>query len=219
MVRRYLALAAVFALALGASRFVPPPMGTVVQNVTAYLSGEGMSSRWHVVTSKVLRGGTTNAYQWYISVYAPGPGDDSKLAFRTPGTNSLLTTLEKANGANMYFPQQAATIVGGAELEQAGVQDVVVATHEAGADCGMATVAILGANRGGAVSVRAKLQNYCDLSAKIVSDGAMQAVQLTGPYYKATSPVCCPAKPKATAMLRYRNGRWVETPMLFKFAR
>ena len=221
MVRRHLSASAIVLL-LAASpaslpHFDPAPPGGVVQRQTVYLSGEGMSSRWTAVLSKrfVGRANEEPVYQWYLSIYAPPQGSNAKLALQTPGTSALLSKVTKAPDAQMYFPLQSAQIAGAAELEHSGVQDLVFASHESGADCGTATVTVFGADRNGHVQTRAQFTNYCSLEARIVRDGALQAVQLRGPYYKANSPVCCPAKPSAAAMLRYRSGRWILTPAIF----
>ncbi|HET7813260.1 MAG TPA: hypothetical protein VFL13_02675 [Candidatus Baltobacteraceae bacterium] len=215
MVRGYL-----IALLLAAYPVLAPaPPGRVQQNITAYLTGEGMSSRWQVVTSKKLAGkmmGKTPVYQWTLSIYAPPDGDRARLAFRSPGLSDLVPAVQRAANAQMYFPLEDVKIAGTAQLERAAVDDVVVVTHAAGADCGTATVSIIGADPNGNVSVRHQLQNYCDLKAQIVHEGRRDAVRLTGAYYAHNSPVCCPAKPRVTAMLRYRNGQWIVTPRYFK---
>lgn len=207
-----------------ASPYNNPPPGKVVQDVVTYLSGEAMNSKWHVVSSRVLVGkqnGTTPAYQWYISVYAPA-ANGWTLAWRTPGASSLLAKVTKAHGAQLFFPQQSVKIVGGGELEQPAVQDAVVQIHQSAADCGSSTVAVIGA-QGHAMKpvVRASVENGCDLQASIVKYGQMQAVQLTGPYYGPKAAMCCPTKPKATAKLTY-SGQirgWSVTPNYFKLGK
>ncbi len=225
MGRRIIAFALFFALAASTAgaaakpHFDNQPPGQIVQDVVAYLSGEGMSSRWHVVASRVEVGkqmGKTAAYQWYLSVYAPAAGDALRLVYRSPGPGTaLLARVTKAHGVQMYFPIQELTIVGAAELERAGVQDVVVSSHETGADCGLASVTVLGADANMRVHPREQIVNYCSLDANIVSNGTLQAVQLRGPYYKPTSAVCCPAKPRVSATLAFANGRWSVTPRYF----
>lgn len=191
-----------------------------MQDVVAYLSGEAMNSKWHVVSSRVLVGkqnGTTPAYQWYVSIYAPA-ANGWTLAWRTPGTNQLLSKVTKANGAQLYFPMQSVRIAGGAELEQPAVQDAVITLHQQAADCGSSTVAIIGnPGKNFKPQVRATVENGCDLQAKIIKYGNMQAVQLTGPYYGPKAAMCCPTKPKATAKLTY-SGQirgWSVTPKYF----
>jgi hypothetical protein len=195
-----------------------PPPGAVVQDVVVYLTGEGMSSQWHVVSSRVPVGkqnGKEIAYQWYLSIYAP-VGNGWNLKYRTPGGGTtLLSKVTKARGAQLYFPMQSVRIVGGAELEQPTVQDAVVQIHESAADCGSSTVAVLGVTgRSFVVGPRVRVTNGCDLQASIVKYGQMQAVQLTGPYYGPKAAMCCPTKPKATAKLTYSGSirGWSVTP-------
>lgn len=115
----------------------------------------------------------------------------------------------------MYFPMQQLKIAGAAEFEQPGVQDVVVWDQQTGADCGTADVTVFGADSRGHVVQRVHAENGCSLEAAIVKGGAFSAVQLTGPYYTPDAPLCCPTKPKATALLLYRNGTWTITPEYF----
>ena len=53
-----------------------------------------------------------------------------------------------------------------------------------------------------------------ELRATIGADGT--SIELAGPYYNASAPMCCPTKNSASAVLRYRGGKWVETPNYFK---
>jgi hypothetical protein len=226
MVRRYLTLpllvaAIVFAGAAPAPHYITPPPGIVVQDVTAYLSGEGMNSAWHAVSSRVLVGhqmGKEPAYQWFLSIYAPS-ANGLKLVYQLPSAeHHILSRVEQAHGAEMYFPVQQLRIAGAGELEQSGVQDLVIQTHEFAADCGESTVAVLGTDQKEAVVTRAQVTNGCDLSASIVKNGSLQAVQLTGPYYGPKAPLCCPTEAHATAMLSFANGRWSVTPKYFTLA-
>jgi len=201
----------------------PAPPGHVMQRTVAYLTGEAMHSMWYVVASRKLAGknmGKTPVYQWYLSFYAPDGNDGGKLVYQIPGKqNTVLARVEKAHGAQMYFPMQDLKIAGAAELERQGVQDVVVWDHQAGADCGAADVTVFGANSKGQVQQRVHVQNGCALDAKIVKHGALSAVQLSGPYYAANAPMCCPTKPKASAMLQYANGGWSVSPKYYTIVR
>ena len=194
----------------------PAPPGQVMQRTVAYLTGEAMHSMWYVVASRKLVGknmGKDPVYQWYLSFYAPDGEDGGKLVYQLPDKQGmLLSRIEKAHGAEMYFPQQDLKIVGAAEFEQSGVQDVVVWDHQAGADCGSADVTVFGANRKGQIVQRVHVQNGCQLDAKIVKRGSLSAVQLTGPYYGPKAPMCCPTKPKASALLAYAKGDWSVKP-------
>jgi hypothetical protein len=195
------------------------PPGEVMQDTVAYLTGEAMHSRWHVVASRKLAGkqmGKTPVYQWYLSFYAPDGNDGGKLVYRLPNkSHELLSQVVKAHGAEMYFPMQELRIAGAGEFEQSGVQDVVVWDHQAAADCGAADVTVFGANAKGRVEQRVHVENGCSLDAKIVKSGALSAVQLTGPYYGPRAPLCCPTKPRASALLSYKNGDWGVTPNYF----
>jgi hypothetical protein len=201
-----------------ALHFNVPPPGQIMQDTVAYLSGEAMNSRWHVVTSRKLVGrqiGKQPVYQWYLSFYAPAQ-NGWKLVYRLPNaSHELLSRVTKAPGALMYFPQQDLKIIGVGEFERPGVQDVVVWDHQSGADCGTADVTVFGANPKGAIEQRVHVENGCELAATIVKRGALQAVQLTGPYYGRNAALCCPTKPKAAAMLAFANGAWRVAPNYF----
>jgi hypothetical protein len=151
-------------------------------------------------------------YQWYLSFYAPAQ-NGVKLVYQLPNaSHELLSRVSKAHGAEMYFPQQDVKIVGAAEFEKSGVQDVVVWDHQSGADCGTADVTVFGANAQGRVEQRVHVENGCSLEAKIVKRSAFSAVQLDGPYYGRSAPMCCPTKPKARATLAFTRGAWSVKP-------
>jgi hypothetical protein len=199
--------------------FSPAPPGTIVQNQLVYLAGEAMHSQWRAVASKKLAGSGngTSFYQWFLSIYAID-GTTYRLKYQSPAKGGPLTAVKRAaGGAKMWFPLQTLRIVGSAELMQAGVQQLVVQSHEAGADCGTATVTVFAADSHGNVVPAVAVRNGCDLTATIAhGHGAVRdSVVLSGPYYNATAALCCPTKPKANAVLSYRNGRWTETPKYY----
>jgi hypothetical protein len=171
-----------------------------------------------VVTRRKLVGeqmGKELVYQWYVSFYAPAQ-NGVRLVYQLPNKDGeLLSRVTKARGAQLYFPQQDVKIVGAAEFEKFGVQDVVVWDHQSGADCGTADVTVFGANDKEQVEQRVHVENGCSLEAKIVKHGALSAVQLTGPYYSPKASMCCPTKPKASAVLSYENGTWSMAPKYF----
>ena len=206
-------------LAAFTPHFDVAPPGQVVQKTVAYLTGEAMHSKWYVVASRKLVGknmGKTPMYQWYLSFYAPDGNDGGKLVYQLPNSShELLSQVTKAHGAEMYFPMQDLKIVGAAEFERPGVQDVVVWDHQAGADCGLADVTVFGADAHGHVEQRVHTENGCTLEAAIVKSAALSTVQLTGPYYGSNAPLCCPTKPKATALLSYKGGAWGMSPQYF----
>ena len=118
----------------------------------------------------------------------------------------------------MWFPLQTLQIGGVGEFMQAAVQQVIVQSHEAGADCGGATVSVLTVAKG-AVVPAVSVRNGCALKATVThshSSTVRDSIVLSGPYYNSTAPMCCPTKSKAAAVLSYRNGRWTETPKYFE---
>ena len=114
----------------------------------------------------------------------------------------------------MWIPVQSVRIVGTATLMHEGAQQLVVQSHEMAADCGSATVTVFATKPGGSIGPIATIANSCDLAAAISPDGT--SIVLTGPYYKADAPLCCPTKAKVIATLNYSNGKWSETPNYFK---
>lgn len=199
--------------------FSPAPPGTVVQDRLVYLSGEAMHSQWRAVASKKLAGAAngTSYYQWYLSIYSI---DETtyRRKYESPANGGPLSTVEKApGGSSMWYPLQTMQIVGSAELVKSGVQQLVVQSHETGADCGSAIVSVFTVDAKGAVVPAVSLRNGCELTATIAhGHGAVRdSILLRGPYYSATAPMCCPTKPKATAVLSYRNGKWVEIPRYY----
>jgi hypothetical protein len=223
MVRRHLAFALAFAAAacLAASAaepphytFSPPPPGTIVQSLLFYPAGEGMQSQWRAVASRVHLGGS--AYQWYLSIYAiDNDRAEYRLHYRSPGDGPLLSRVTRVRGGP-WLPLQSLHVAGAAEIERTGVQDLVVQTHEASADCGSGTVAIFiydwSRQR---VRPAVTVTNNCALAGRIVHGRAGYDVELIGPYYAANAPMCCPTKTRAVAHLRYARGRWIETPSYF----
>ncbi len=197
--------------------FSPPPPGSSVASQLVYLSGEAMHSQWRAVASKKLVGSAdgNHFYQWYLSIYAIDEAT-YRLKYQSPANGGPLATVTQAHGAQMWFPVQELRIVGAAELMQPATQQLVVQSHEAGADCGAATVAILTSSTGGQVVPAVSVQNGCELGASIVRGANADAIALSGPYYGPNAPLCCPTKPHASATLRYANGKWSEKPSYFR---
>ncbi len=202
--------------------YAPAPPGAVTQNQIVYLAGEAMHSQWRAVASKQLigQGNGSSFYQWYLSIYAID-GTAYRLKYQSPANGGPLSKVTQASGgAKMWFPVQALQIAGTGEFERAGVQQLVVSSHEMAADCGNAIVTVLAAGSNGAVVPAVSVRNGCELKATIAhakTPGARDAILLSGPYYNATAPMCCPTKPKAAAVLSYRSGRWTETPKYYPF--
>ncbi len=231
LVRGYLTFALLAALASVAFaaepphfKYVPAPPGTIQQSQLVYLAGEGMQSQWRGVISRKAVGRDTDEnetfYQWYLSIYAIDAGGNYALKYQAPGKGTaLLDVVEKASGANLWFPRQSAQIAGVGEFMFPGVQQLVVAAHQTGADCGSATVTVFRYDSASQKVVPAvSLANGCQLDAKVVHGAGGDALQLSGPYYGPKAALCCPTKPKATAVLRYRSGKWRLTPAYYEMA-
>lgn len=201
--------------------YAPAPPGLVTQNQLVYLAGEAMQGQWRAVASKqtIGQGNGTTFYQWYLSVYALD-GSTYRLKYQSPANGGPLSKVTQASdGAKMWFPMQTLHISGVGEFQRAGVQELVVASHEMAADCGNAVVTVLG-SRNGAVVPAVTVRNGCELKATVAhakTPGAHDAIVLSGPYYNATAPMCCPTKTKAAAVLSYRNGKWTEVPKYYSF--
>ena len=205
-------------------KYLPPPPGTIAQSQLVYLSGEAMHGQWRGVVSRKAVGRDADEnetfYQWYLTIYAIDSNGNYARKFQAPGKGTaLLDVLEKAKGANLWFPRQTAEIVGTAHLMQPGVQQLVVAVHQTGADCGSATLTVFRFDRATQRVVPAvSLANGCQLDAKIVHEAAGDALRIDGPYYGPKAAMCCPTKPKASATLRYRDGKWRLAPAYYEMS-
>lgn len=200
---------------LGSRQLTPAPPGESVGSRLVAFNGEAIADRWPAVVSKSLIGsdGSRKFYQWFVSIYKLRSGA-YRLNYQSPRNGGPLAHVERAQGAKMWFPIQSVKIVGTAALMHRGVSQLVIASHEMAADCGSASVTVFATKPGGNVGPAVTVGNLCDLDAKIAGDGA--SLELTGPYYNASAPACCPTKNSATATLRYVNGKWSETPNYFK---
>ncbi|HVS47196.1 MAG TPA: hypothetical protein VMS32_11120 [Verrucomicrobiae bacterium] len=197
--------------------FSPNPPGTVTQSVLGYLAGQAMHSQWRAVASRVRRGksGSTTFYQDYLSIYAID-GATYRLKYRSPGNGGPLSQVEKAHGAEMWFPLQDLSIVGYGQFQEPAVDQLVVYSHEASADCGGAQITIFSADpKTGKVAPHVSVTNGCALSAKIVHGTGSDSIVLTGPYYGPNAAMCCPTKNVASATLRFTGGTWKQSPAYF----
>jgi len=198
-------------------QFVPPVPGNVVDSKVVYLTGDGDRVSWKAVISKKLRGSSNGIdfYQWYLSIYALRRGA-YRLRYQSPGNGGPLSAVTRAPGAATWFPMQDIDFSGVGSLMQPSVQNLVVQSNEAAADCGGATVTVFAGGPGGSVVQAVKITNFCDLGATIQHTTEGDVVRLYGPYYAPNAPLCCPTKPEATATLRYSGGKWIESPTYFK---
>lgn len=229
MVRRHLALLFIAALTGVAAaqeapgyKFIPPPPGTIVQNTKFYLDGQSMHGAWRAVVSRKAAGRDVEEnetfYQWGLTIYRLDDNGNYVRAYQAPAKGTaLLDKLEKASGSSMWFPLQSAEIVGAASLMHDETQQLVVAVHQTGADCGSASITVFRFNRAAQKVVPAvSLANGCQLDAKVVHEPGGDVLALHGPYYAPSAPMCCPTKINASATLRYRNGKWVLSPNYYE---
>lgn len=200
--------------------FAPQPPGTIVQSQLVYLAGEAMHDQWRAVLSRkpVGSGNGTTFYQWFLSFYAI-EGATYRLKYQSPKARVPFSRVTKAHGASLWFPVQEAKIAGTGEFMGARSQQLVVQSHEAAADCGSSRVDVFFFDAAmQAVMTTLSVENPCDLSARVVHGKGGDSLALTGPYYSANAPLCCPTKARATAVLRFKNGNWSEEPKYFKIA-
>lgn len=198
--------------------YSPAPPGTIVQSQLLYLTGQAMHSQWRGVVSRKLVGasGAFKFYQYYLSLYSINQ-NVYQLRYQSPKNGGPVDLVKKVD-SSMWFPMQTMAVVGVGQFQIPTVENLVVTSHQTGADCGAAQITIFGYNTTtNKVVEKAVITNGCDLNAKVVqSADGLAWMQLTGPYYNATAPMCCPTKNKATATLRYKNGKWIESPNYFK---
>lgn len=198
--------------------FSPPPPGTMAQSQLVYLSGQAMHSQWRAVASEVGLGPTpagAEFMQWYLSIYSI---DDTtyELKYQSPRDGEPLSRVTRVGSTGGWLPAQDLKIIGAGVFEKPAIEQLVVQSYEAAADCGMGAVTVFAYDfKTNTVHPVAIVKNYCRLSASIVRGGDADAIVLSGPYYSSSAPLCCPTKASVTAALRYRNGKWVETPEYF----
>ncbi len=197
--------------------WVPPLPGSVVQSEYVAFNGESSENRSRAVVSKKLVSSANGQdfYQWYLSIYAFRRAA-YRLRYQSPGNGGPLERIAKAHGARMWFPVQELRIVGAAALMRPGVEQLIVASHEMAADCGSAAVTIFASGPGGSIVPVALVENPCELAAAVIRGANGDAIELRGPYYGPKAPLCCPTNTHASATLRYRDGKWVESPSYFK---
>lgn len=172
---------------------------------------------YNVVLDRTNVAGTSPVqYQYRLTVYSTGANGKQTIAYRSPGRDTFLSKVVKAQSGGPAFPSQSATIAGVTRAANGRVPVLVVERYEMGADCGSSQVAVFAAS-GDTVRRVTTIENPCDLSARIVRRGARDDIELTGPYYKANDPLCCPSKPRVRARLvPGRGGRWIVMPPTFR---
>ncbi len=205
-------------IALAAANAAAAPKTVASRRVDFAGPGNGEWSA-RVTTETLGRDASRSFKQWRIEIERPqrlGGG----IAYRTPGTDTLLDTLEKAHGANLWFPNQEAQLLGVGRFLPGERRQLVVRVYQSGADCGSVTVALLGLRgNAGSIGRLISIENACSLDVKIQRSPTGDGLLLSGPYYAENAALCCPTKAHAEARLLYRGGRWIERPRLFKIVR
>uniref|UniRef100_E6PF99 Uncharacterized protein n=1 Tax=mine drainage metagenome TaxID=410659 RepID=E6PF99_9ZZZZ len=219
--RLLLAVALSLLCAVTALRSVASAKSTPARRVVATrsvdFSGLGHAPWLVRVTTEALgRDASRTFEQWRIEVDRPktlGGG----IAYQTPGTDMLLDRVEKANGANLWFPNQEAQLLGAGRFLPGVRRQLLVRIYQSGADCGSATIALLGLRgKGSSIGRLVSVENACSLDVQIARSARGDELILSGPYYAANAALCCPTKLHAEARLLYRGGHWIERPQLFK---
>ena len=205
--------AVVFALLVAAAlAYVPRPPGAVVEAKTAYLSADG--APWRAVVSKRLVGTGpyhTQYWQWYFSLYERA-GSTYALRYRSPDRTPL-DALEQTTDKTSWYPIQEAHIVGAAPFAGPSVQQLVLSSNQIGAGCGSARIDVFAYDPAAKrVVATLSMENNCTLEAHLIHDESGYGITLEGPYYANGAPGCCPTKDAARATVRFRNGRWRQTP-------
>jgi hypothetical protein len=189
--------------------------GTVVQRMAVTFTP---GAPWHAELTKTLagRGDGQTFFQWNLTVENPS----GQPVYASPPGGVPFTRVEKASGGRLYFPVADASFAGAGTFMNARTQQLVVVSHEASADCGMARVDVLGydtATR--SIAPALSVTNGCDLSARIVHEKGGDMLAVSGPYYAANAALCCPTKSRVTALFRFRAGRWTQHPRYFTVRR
>ncbi|MBV9276647.1 MAG: hypothetical protein JOZ97_00265 [Candidatus Eremiobacteraeota bacterium] len=191
----------------------PAPPGMIDRQMTVYLAGEAMNSRYQVVASRLRL--TNSDWQPYLTIYAQR-GDGFSQIYQSPSKTdplALVPVRQKMPSGGPYLPTVTLSLIGKGEFMGGGRQQAAVLVHEAAADCGSSTLSILRSDPGpGPIRLAAQVSNPCDLSAHVQGN----TIVLGGPYYNANAALCCPTQAHARAILSYGKGRWTLHPAYFK---
>ena len=169
---------------------------------------------WHADLEKTAVGhnAATTFYQWSLSIRDPR----GRVVYDSPKDGAPFARVEKAQGADLWFPVAQASMPGAARFMGGDAQQLVVVDREAAADCGSARVDVFFYDAAmQTIMPTLSVTNSCDLSAAIVHEKGGDALAVSGPYYSAKAALCCPTKNHVTAIFRFHNGRWSQTPRYF----
>jgi hypothetical protein len=164
------------------------------------------------VTHRVLQAKTATTPeidQPAVTIYKVTSSGRSKVWTAPP---AVVPTVQRVSKSPMGWLPLELTVssLGAARLIPSAGDQLVFAVHEASADCGSASVAVIGLGGGHPAAV-ASVQNPCSLAVAVTATRLI----LSGPGYKRSDPLCCPSTPKAQASLAYSDGAWRLTPHVF----
>ncbi len=164
------------------------------------------------VTHRVLQAKTATTPeidQPAVTIYKVTSSGRSKLWTAPP---TVVPTVQRVSKSPMgWLPLElTVTSLGAARLIPGAADQLVFAVHEASADCGSASVAVIGLGGGRPADV-ATVQNPCSLAVTVTATRLV----LSGPGYKRSDPLCCPSTPKAQASLAYSDDAWRLSPHVF----
>jgi hypothetical protein len=161
----------------------------------------------HVLQAKTAT--TPEIDQPAVTIYRVTSSGRTKVWTAPP---TVVPTVQRVSKSPMgWLPLElTVTSLGAARLIPGAGDQLVFAVHEASADCGSASVAVIGLGGGHPADV-ATVQNPCSLALAVTATRLI----LSGPGYKRSDPLCCPSTPKAQASLAYSDGAWRLTPHVF----
>jgi hypothetical protein len=149
------------------------------------------------------------ATQGYLSIYALN-GTVYHLKYRSPKS-----AIPFGSGATFDW----ASLTSGNLMGTAAAQQLVVITHvpaTTDTECGRARLDILFFDAAmQSVMPTLSLRNKVALTARVIHDAAGTALSVRGPYYKPGNHRCRADMLNATAILRFNNGTWSESPDYF----
>jgi hypothetical protein len=177
------------------------------------LTGPNGTKYQAVVTQVVLQVRTPTTptiLQPALSIYELGPHGRQKVWTAPPSVVPRLQRVSKYPMGWLPLVEVVSSLTAAPLVPDKG-QQLVFAVQESAADCGSTSVHVVGLT-GDSWHDIVSVQNFCALAFTISGKN----VNLTGPGYKSSDPLCCPSTPKATATLSYRNGAWKIVPPIFK---
>lgn len=203
--------AAGFAFAVMLSTAQPAP----AEHSTVVLVGPGGVKYQAVLTQRTLQAKTSTTpqiTQSTVAIYRVTLGGREKIWI---SPSSVVPKVHRVSDYPMGWQPLVLLVssLTAASLVPGQGQQLVFSVHQSSADCGSASVHVIGLGEGSAHEL-ASVQNFCDLTFTVSKDH----LALKGPAYKSSDPLCCPSMPKAQATLSYSSGQWKLTPSYYKLA-